>query len=75
MLNFTKTFIRKINVGRDTYTIEQNGATQTITILRKKTNTFIYTYNANDNTCEYDPQDLQLIKLLFQEAHIERYLI
>jgi hypothetical protein len=73
MLYFNKSFIRKVHVGRDYYNIEQNGVDQSIIITRKKTNKVIYIYK--DGVATYDPRDAQLIKLLFHEAHIERYVM
>lgn len=75
MLYFTKSFKRKINVGLVSYVVEQNGITQTLSIYKKSPKTYVYMYNAKDNVSQFSLDDLETIKYIFEQAHVERYVL
>ena len=75
MLVFNKSFRRRIIVGIVPYVVEQNGNTQTLSIKNNSTKKYIYFYDAKNNTSEFATEDLEIIKHVFEQAHVERYVL
>lgn len=75
MLKITKTFVRRITLGTQAYLVEQNKKKCAITITHKKTQQLIYVYNAPSNSVEYDEAQKELIEIIMERAHIDRYML
>ena len=75
MLSINKTFVRKITLGSQAYLVEQNKTKNTITIQEKKSQEYIYTYNANTHEVQYGRNFENLIKIIMNHAHIDRYVL
>lgn len=73
MLSINKTFVRKITLGLEVYLVEQNKNRQSITITNKKTKEVLYDYK--DGKAFYEIEIEPLIELIFEMAHIDRYIL
>lgn len=73
MLSINKTFVRKITLGLEVYLVEQNKEKQSLSITNKKTKEVLYVYK--DNQVVYEIEIEPLIDLIFDLAHIDRYIL
>jgi hypothetical protein len=73
MLSINKTFVRKITIGSVAYLVEQNKNTQTLSIKHKRSDKLLYLYQGDK--VEYDKEFKELIKFIFELAHIDRYIL
>lgn len=74
-LHFDKTFVRKITLITTAYLVEQNAYKQTITITQKHTGNVLYKYKAYEDDLFFRDDKVELIKEIFKQAHIERYIL
>ena len=73
IMKINKDFIRKITIGTTAYLIEQHKKSNSLSIVQKNGNRMIYMYiNAR---VMYDRDNEQLIKDIFDMAHIDRYVM
>lgn len=74
-LHFDTTFTRKITLITTAYLVEQNAYKQTITITHKHTGNVLYKYKAYEDDLFFRDDKVELIKEIFKQAHIQRYIL
>lgn len=75
MIVITKSFERVVKVDGVLYTVSQDKTKNELSIYRKKDNARIYMHHLKDGYVMYAKQNQGLIKKIFNESHIERFML
>jgi len=73
-LHFTKSFSRTITISNQTYLVIQNKDTG-LRVLSYDLKRTLYEYDLQENSLSYEFGEQELIVRIFNQAHVDRYLL